>query len=51
MNFYLWFWNIFIEEISEWRVSVSNGGAVTMTLTNQNIEGHFVVDSSSSLSI
>ena len=39
------------EGTSEWGTSGSNGGAVTMTLTNQNIEGDFVVDSSSSLSI
>ena len=31
--------------------SGSNGGTFTLTLTNQNIEGDFVVDSSSSLTI
>ena len=36
---------------SEWGNSGSNGGTVTLTLTNQNIEGDFVVDSISSLTI
>ena len=36
---------------SAWGNSGSNGGTVTLTLTNQNIEGDFVVDSSSSLTI
>ena len=36
---------------SEWGNSGSNGGTVTLTLTNQEIEGDFIVDSSSSLSI
>ena len=39
------------EGTSEWGASGSNGGTVTMTLTNQNIEGDFVVDSISPLSI
>lgn len=36
---------------SEWGTSGSNGGSVTLTLTNQKIEGDFIVDSISSLSI
>ena len=36
---------------SEWGTSGSNGGTVTLTLTNQDIEGDFIVDSSSSLTI
>ena len=39
------------EETSELGKSGSNGGEVTLTLTNQNIEGDFVVDSYSSLTI
>ena len=34
-----------------WGTSGSNGGTVTMTLTNQDIEGDIVVDSSSSLTL
>ena len=34
-----------------WGTSGSNGGTVTMTLTNQEIEGDIVVDSSSSLTL
>ena len=36
---------------SEWGTSGSNGGDVTLTLTNQNVEGDFVVNSDSSLTI
>ena len=36
---------------SEWGTSGSNGGTVTLTLTNQDIEGDFIVDSYSSLTI
>ena len=36
---------------SEWGNSGSNGGVVTLTLTNQDIEGDIVVDSVSSLTI
>ena len=36
---------------SEWGNSGSNGGTVTLTLTNQDIEGDFIVDSISSLTI
>jgi hypothetical protein len=36
---------------SEWGTSGSNGGDVTLTLTNQNVEGDFVVNSDSSLII
>ena len=36
---------------SVWGTSGSNGGNVTLTLTNQEIEGDFVVDSGSSLTI
>ena len=36
---------------SEWGNSGSNGGDVTLTLKNQNIEGDFVVDSNSALNI
>ena len=36
---------------SEWGTSGSNGGTVTLTLTNQDIEGDFIVDSISSLTI
>ena len=36
---------------SEWGTSGSNGGIVNLTLTNQDIEGDFVVDSISSLTI
>ena len=39
------------EGTSEWGNSGSNGGEVALTLTNQNIEGDFVVDSYSSLTI
>ena len=35
----------------DWGTSGSNGGTVTLTLTNQDIEGNIVVDSSSSLTI
>ena len=38
-------------ETSEWGTSGSNGGDVTLTLTNQEVEGDFVVDSGSSLII
>ena len=34
-----------------WGTSGSNGGTVTLTLTNQEIEGDFIVDSGSSLTI
>ena len=45
--------NIFLNAAgtSEWGSSGSNGGVVTLTLKNQNIEGDFVVDSSSGLTI
>ena len=45
--------NIFLdaEGTSEWGESGSNGGTVTLTLTNQNIEGDLVVDASSSLAV
>ena len=36
---------------SEWGESGSNGGTVTLTLTNQEIEGDFIVDNISSLAI
>ena len=36
---------------SEWGNSGSNGGVVTLNLKNQNIEGDFVVDSNSGLTI
>ena len=36
---------------SEWGNSNSNGGTVTLTLTNQDIEGDLIVDSISSLTI
>ena len=36
---------------SEWGTSGSNGGDITLTLSNQQITGNFVVDSSSGLSI
>jgi len=39
------------EGTSEWGNSGSNGGIVTLTLTNQDIEGDIVVDSISSLTI
>ena len=39
------------EGTSEWGNSGSNGGIVTLTLTNQDIEGDIVVDSVSSLTI
>ena len=39
------------EGTSEWGNSGSNGGIVTLTLTNQDIEGDIVVDSVSSLCI
>ena len=35
----------------DWGTSGSNGGTVTLTLTDQEIEGNIVVDSSSSLTI
>ena len=35
----------------EWGTSGSNGGTVTMTLTDQEIEGDIVVGSSSSLTL
>ena len=35
----------------KWGTSTSNGGNVTMTLTNQNIEGNIVVDSISGLTL
>ena len=35
----------------KWGTSTSNGGTVTMTLTNQNIEGNIVVDSISGLTL
>ncbi len=34
-----------------WGTSGSNGGNVTLTLTNQNIEGDFVIDNCSSITI
>ena len=45
--------NIFLKAAgtSEWGKSGSNGGDVTLTLTNQNIEGDFVVDNDSELVI
>ena len=39
------------EGTSEWGTSGSNGGTVTLKLTNQNIEGDFVIDSSSTLAV
>ena len=39
------------EGTSEWGNSGSNGGVVTLTLTNQDIEGDIIVDSISSLTI
>ena len=36
---------------SEWGTTGSNGGVVTLTLKNQNIEGNFVVDGYSGLTI
>ena len=39
------------EGTSEWGNSGSNGGVVTLTLTNQDIEGDIVVDSISSLTL
>ena len=36
---------------SEWGKSGSNGGSVTLTLNNQDIEGDFIVDKISSLTI
>lgn len=36
---------------TEWGESGSNGGTVTLTLNNQEIEGDFIVDSTSSLTI
>ena len=36
---------------SKWGSSGSNGGVVTLNLKNQNVEGNFVVDSSSGLTI
>ena len=39
------------EGTSEWGSSGSNGGVVTLTLTNQDIEGDIIVDSISSLTI
>ena len=39
------------EGTSEWGNSGSNGGVVTLTLTNQDIEGDIIVDSVSSLTI
>lgn len=36
---------------SEWGTSGDNGGDVVLTLTNQNIEGDFVVDANSELTI
>ena len=36
---------------SEWGTSGSNGGDVILNLTNQNIEGNFVVDANSELTI
>ena len=39
------------EGTSEWGTSGSNGGDVTLTLTNQNIEGDLEIDASSSLAI
>ena len=45
--------NIFLKAAgtSEWGSSGSNGGDVILTLTNQNIEGDFVVDNDSELVI
>ena len=39
------------EGTSEWGTSGTNGGVVTLTLKNQNIEGDFVVDAYSGLTI
>ena len=39
------------EGTSEWGTSGSNGGAVTLKLTNQNIEGDLEIDASSSLEV
>ena len=39
------------EGTSEWGTSGSNGGSVTLKLTNQNIEGDLEIDESSSLSV
>ncbi len=39
------------EGTSEWGTSGSNGGVVTLTLKNQTIEGDFVVDACSGLTI
>ena len=39
------------EGTSEWGNSGSNGGVVTLTLTNQDIEGDIIVDSISSLTL
>ena len=39
------------EGTSEWGTSGSNGGTVTLALTNQNIEGDLVIDASSSLAV
>ena len=39
------------EGTSEWGTSGSNGGAVTLKLTNQNIEGDLEIDTSSSLEV
>ena len=45
--------NIFLkaEETSEWGNSGSNGGVVTLTLTDQDIEGDFIVDGYSGLTL
>ena len=39
------------EGTSEWGKSGSNGGVITLTLINQDIEGDFVVDANSALTI
>ena len=45
--------NVFLKAAgtSEWGTSGSNGGVVTLTLTNQDIEGDIVVDAYSSLTL
>ena len=45
--------NIFmsIKGTSEWGKSGSNGGEVTLTITNENIKGNFVIDNISTLTI
>ena len=45
--------NIFIsiKGTSEWGKSGSNGGEVTLTITNENIKGNFVIDNISTLTL